>query len=1222
MVFHKALPFTRITFGKSLTHGPQSVVAASQSWNASHPLNNRFQKHHAHSHTHFATLQTKSKDTNDAGSFTDHLKKWQRDQKLDANHWRQYQIHKPLEWKAKENDASQEEQKSVQETEKSLEEESYVASESIESVAPEIDRTKTPSSSSVRELVLENASSEQQQTVVSPYSEQISLLLVNKHYAEIPAIFEGLLSSEFKPVASDYNALLSAAFNIPTGSTSPISKALDIYADMLQRNVLPDVQTYTIIIERLAFNALHTDAMKSDLVARSSRYHGHVVIQNNAEVSRLSQDESLTVAMRLFDAALSLYPAGPFTERTYRLLISACATHSNLPEMVTVYSHMDHQNIVPTADIFVSMIPTFGSTGDMDNAIEMYKEYKKLAIKDSIVRKDNDIYAALVKAYTLAGDSHLATEFMDRLRETAASEADFKNIQDTVALKALVPVWLEKGDFQDAISFVKHKLGPEAREIGLSAICIRAADRDNHEFATEAFNSLSENADVVKPAFAMSAMHIRNGDLDSAHRFMNMVATSPANLESLELATMHSIAMIKSGHSLPAIQNIRSALSELRQSYQRSDIQDSIAESVEVIANSIQSQPVQLSVEASVEFLSLIADNGLTFSPFSAHLIATIGPEDITQLTPSSLELLAQVQASMVLQNQHFDVGNAARISYIVDLILLARIETTASTQGLVRDALVKLDQGGLLARWDNAQFITSDVMYSPAPFSPAQFSLFPGSPNQPNLPTFEDSHDPYSASTDNKGSVMITDLLEKNHGKFSSHLNEALVKFRNMRRLGRHPRFFTYAKLISAAAKDNRIELAHEILAMARQDVPYQAQYRIVRFGWISILDAMVAACLQTSQRHLAEQFHQELRSIGASPSANTFGLYITTLKESTKTFDEASEALKIFLQAKNEGVEPTSFLYNALIGKLGKARRIDDCLFYFQEMRGLGIRPTSVTYGTIVNALCRVSDEKFAEELFEEMENMPNYKARPAPYHSMMQFFLTTKRDRSKVLLYYERMRNRNITPTAHTFKLLIDTYATLDPVDMKAAENVLDEMHRFGMQPDAVHYSSLIHAKGCVEHDMAGARALFNKVMSQSKIRPQPCLYQALFESMVANSAIADSDALLLDMRKRHVELTPYVANALIQGWAMSENMNKAEAIFRQVPQDKREPSTYEAMTRAYMMADQREKALSVVNEALARGYPTAVASKILDLVGTKTAWWTPPSSSIESPASATL
>jgi len=426
-------------------------------------------------------------------------------------------------------------------------------------------------------------------------------------------------------------------------------------------------------------------------------------------------------------------------------------------------------------------------------------------------------------------------------------------------------------------------------------------------------------------------------------------------------------------------------------------------------------------------------------------------------------------------------------------------------------------------------------------------------------------------------------------------------MKFKNMRRTGRHPRFFTYAKLITAAAKEDRLNLAHDILNIAKQDVPLQPQYRIVRYGWVTILDAMVAACLTAGRRDLAAQYHNDLLAMGAAPTANTFGLYITTLKESTKTFDEATEAVKIFLRAKSEGVEPSSFLYNALIGKLGKARRIDDCLFYFSEMRNLGIRPTSVTYGTIVNALCRVSDEKFAEELFEEMESMPNYKPRPAPYHSMMQFFLTTKRDRSKVLAYYERMRAKRIEPTTHTYKLLIDTYATLEPMDMDAAEKVLEQIRNAGAIPEAVHYSSLIHAKGCVMHDMEGARMLFDTVLADRRIRPQACLYQALFEAMVANHQIADTEPILRDMRARGVEMTPYIANSLIHGWALVHNIEKAQAIYDAVSEAKREPSTYEAMTRAFMAVEDRASAMNVVNEGLSRGYPAAVAGKILELVG---------------------
>jgi len=504
------------------------------------------------------------------------------------------------------------------------------------------------------------------------------------------------------------------------------------------------------------------------------------------------------------------------------------------------------------------------------------------------------------------------------------------------------------------------------------------------------------------------------------------------------------------------------------------------------------------------------------------------------------------------------------------------------------------------ITKFMTARGVTDPRLAPPEVVFQPEFS--PVSP-YPATPSYEDTFDPYAASTDFKGSALIADELERGNGgrQKASRLNEALGRFRNIRRAGRHPRYITYAKLISAAAREERMNLCHDILGMARSDIPMLPQYPVVRYGWVSILDAMVGSCLTLGSRVLAAQYHQELLDMGAAPTANTFGLYITTLKESTKTFDEASEAVKIFHRAKSEGVEPSSFLYNALIGKLGKARRIDDCLFYFAEMRALGIRPTSVTYGTIVNALCRVSDEKFAEELFEEMESMPNYKARPAPYNSLMQFFLTTKRDKGKVLAYYERMKSKGIQPTNHTYKLLIDTHATLEPINMEAAEAVLDVIRSTGQKPEAVHYSSLIHAKGCNLHDMEGARNVFLSVLTDPSIRPQACLYQALFESMVANHRVADTEPVLRDMASRRVEMTPYIANTLIHGWANEKDIKKSKAIFSSVGRDKREPSTYEAMTRAFLAVEDRISAKVVVQEMLSRGYPGAVSNKILELLG---------------------
>jgi hypothetical protein len=196
---------------------------------------------------------------------------------------------------------------------------------------------------------------------------------------------------------------------------------------------------------------------------------------------------------------------------------------------------------------------------------------------------------------------------------------------------------------------------------------------------------------------------------------------------------------------------------------------------------------------------------------------------------------------------------------------------------------------------------------------------------------------------------------------------------------------------------------------------------------------------------------------------------------------------------------------------------------------------------------------------------------------------------------------MRSKRIEPTTHTYKLLIDTYATLEPVDMEAAESVLEQVRTPGAVPEAVHYSSLIHAKGCVAHDMEGARRLFDTVLADARIRPQACLYQALFESMVANHQIADTGAILADMRARRVEMTPYIANTLIHGWANELNIDKSKAIFASVGREKREPSTYEAMTRAYLAVEDRSSAQGVVQEMLSRGYPGAVSNKILELLG---------------------
>lgn len=931
------------------------------------------------------------------------------------------------------------------------------------------------------------------------YADHLTKLSEAGRYAEIPAVFEAMLVASIRPLATSYNALLMAAIHLPAEKIEIVSKALDVYSDMMRRKVVPDSDTYNILVGLLAARSLEVSTLKKRLEDKRVRYGGmeepgkFMLASSELEHAILSEDDRLDLAIKLFkNSATSQRDV--YSPETYHQLISACAQSGRVSDMLHLYEHMETNRATPFAATFPAMITAFANCGDLVSAVECYNEYRSLAIANDSGeatlndRLDAQVYASVINAYIISDKLDGAMKFYKRIvQEYSVRAADLK---DALISLGFVKGFVHRGIYHEALRWAQS-IEDEARAQAMADLALTAADSGDKNTAAAAFANLPINfVGVATPAMALLALSVRDGSVIDAWRYWQILNSPQTVVDSsfIEPTAMFAVALIGSGQVVEGLNESESMFHRIRQS-----------------------------------------------KPDDAHLTAEV---------EEGVDFVARYMTSRG----------------IVDPRELAS-QTSAHTPS----------------------FATS-------PYHSAT-----------SVSSYEDTFDPYAHSTDFKGSSLISDELEGSHGRRGPKMNDALARFRNMRRAGRHPRYITYAKLISAAAREGKFDLCNDILHMARIDVPLLTQYAVVRYGWSSILDAMVGACLSLGRRSQAEQYHQELLDMGATPSANTFGLYITTLKDSTRTFDEASEAVRIFHRAKAEGVDPSSFLYNALIGKLGKARRIDDCLFYFAEMRALGIKPTSVTYGTIVNALCRVSDEKFAEELFDEMEAMPNYKARPAPYNSMMQFFLTTKRDKTKALAYYSRMQVKGISPTAHTYKLLVDTHATLEPVDMEAAESVLDSIRASGGKPEPVHYASLIHARGCVLHDMAAARKVFDGVINDPTISASSSLFQALFESMVANHCVADTEPLLMEMRRRRVDLTPYIANTLIHGWASEGKISRAEDIYGAVGRERREPSTYEAMTRAYLAVEEREKAQGVVTEMMGRGYPSAVVGKVVELLG---------------------
>ncbi|MCJ1328624.1 hypothetical protein MMC10_005301 [Thelotrema lepadinum] len=1049
------------------------------------------------------------------------------------------------------------------------------------------------------------------------FVDHISFLEQSRNYGEIPGVFEAMLRSGLTPPSKTYNSLLVAAVRLSPSTMQVIPKALTIYSNMLRQHVTPDSATYTLLLELLSLRALEVVESKELLNRNRLRFRpdsrdGFLLSSRETELDIAMEDGSLSVALQVFDASSARQSGSALTATTYRYLLEACAKHGEIDQMIRIYSHMESNKVVPLATSYPPMIRAFAASGDLRSAVECYNEYKALAVADDggrfVIRSraDQDVYSALVSSYLICGKTPGAQSFLQKVIDSLDS-SELRTLQHEthdVILESFVDEHSSAGRFEEAFAICSNQIrSSKSQQYALEKISGEAADRDVRAIAEKAYGRLAEGEASSSASISMLAMYLRNENISSARKiWSDLSKATAADTDLIEPTVAYSVMLIDQGSIDEGLFEARSSFSRIRRSSMlwedRSIATELIDEGIECIANSITKSGLTPSPQAAIGFLWAMVENGGLLTSVAEQLLVRIGPRDVDRLDLTDLKLALQVEAGIIVKDSgELDVAHIARFAHILETAILNRMPIDERTSNLI-DECVRKDGHGrpdLVALWESYSNSTSDS------------AMFPGlSAAQQNVvlapaPTGHDGLDPYATTLDQRGSSLIVDELEKQGSSAAACLQEALARLRNMRRAGRHPRYIAYAKLVAAAARESRTSLVNDLFGLAKQDMPLLAEYPVVRHGWTTILDSMIAASLIAGDRTLAAQYHQQLLDIGAAPTANTFGLYITTLKESTKTFDEATEAVRIFLRAKSEGVEPSSFLYNALIGKLGKARRIDDCLFYFAEMRSRGVRPTSVTYGTIVNALCRVSDERFAEELFDEMESMPNYKPRPAPYNSMMQFFLTTKRDSSKVLEFYGRMRSRNIQPTMHTYKLLIDTYATLEPINLPAAEAVFDTIRASGQKPENIHYASLVHAKGCVLHDMAGARAIFDSVVSESRVRPHACLYQALFESMVANHCVKDTEALIQDMDRRKVEMTAYIANTLIHGWALEKDIQKAGAIYNRVGKEKREPSTYEAMTRALLTVQDREGAVAVVQEMLSRGYPSAVSGKILELLG---------------------
>ncbi|KAF8164793.1 hypothetical protein B0H34DRAFT_212843 [Crassisporium funariophilum] len=624
--------------------------------------------------------------------------------------------------------------------------------------------------------------------------------------------------------------------------------------------------------------------------------------------------------------------------------------------------------------------------------------------------------------------------------------------------------------------------------------------------------------------------------------------------------------------------------------------------------------PVYLHSYGRARFLNLLPYEELTVDDWNMLLSYAVQIETSMNRGDSGVQVPADFAFNGVVSLLQ-DIASQNMEFYIIDAELRKRtVELLQSQHGEmeVKDVLARVGPSYVQALTD-----LEHLKYSALQSALVQDSENEMQTDGMRLPVTE-----YPSLTINSQlSRAIQDGLRGPSHSVDHRLSKAWGMFQKGLQRGHAPQAPTIAALIQGFGRLGDLEKVRELYTVGQSVVATVYPEQQVN-SWTQIEDSMIVALAHSGNVDAAHVHRLRILEQGQAPSADAYGVLIQHVKDTT---DDTSGAMSLFQEAIERGVQPNLYLYNNIISKLSKARKADYALELFHQMKAVKILPSSITYGAVIGACARVGDISSAESLFQEMIHARGFKPRVPPYNTMMQLYTTTKPNRNRALFFYNEMLAAGIKPSAHTYKLLLDTYGSLEPVDLQSMEEVYKTLQEDpSVQLTGGHFASLINAYGCVSKDFDKAIALFESIHT---IPNAPAVDAVVFEAVI-NVIVAHRRTDLLPvyvnkMNEAGVHMTAYIANFLIKGYANVGDLDRAREIFESLsdpatgmaapnnhaphnPAESveillmdrvyREPSTWEVMVRAELGAGNRDAAKDLLERLRARQYPEAVYNRI--------------------------
>ncbi|KAJ7637034.1 hypothetical protein FB45DRAFT_1001907 [Roridomyces roridus] len=1075
-----------------------------------------------------------------------------------------------------------------------------------------------------------------------------------------------LVDHSKSPSLREYNlALVSLRETRRPGE--PLVLLMQTYNAMLKHGLIPNLRTYFELITAITDRDHEIFTTLTGLETRVSR--GSATPSDHRHIAQLRAENTFDSAMKLFKTVNTSDGMSKIPLYLYVALLRSCANHQNKDAALHVLGALESRSdLKPVASVFRHMIRVFTNVEDLDgtNAEMIFDEFVERSAQGDIDwvtayddangprRQHLQVYNQMIEAHFRMGAPDRAVELLEKMMSSSApaafGPADVPRPASST-YTAIIAGFVQSGDLDTAVAWFERLLTQterprspyEAAETVLRPDAVAwACILDALAFAgrTQQLNRMFLALVQCAPK---DSLRVRDADRELVH-LANMQhfaeLTDAEAAETTDFLVHHVLGRLdQTAARRPLWQNLVARGMLQKAIDVAADIPGATVPGIEhplaALATEIYRRHTTVPYTIARQLVRLAQERHVAVEPaqavrvLQAYADANDVPAADMDIQDWTFLLNAAVEQEIVASHRPSDYTFRGLVALLEDMsavgVSLTDVPARVIRQ-IKKTIFVKYGTDELYALFNRLGPSFASVLDPSEQAPPTLASAAEPEAESPMETNMEvEAELPAQEVHINKMlNKSIEETLMRPSSSLTSTLDAAYGAFRDGLMRQQVPTAFTIGKLIQGLGRQGMLDRVRDVYSAAQLLLQsLESNKQAQSSSWFAIENSMIIALAHAGDLEAAHIHRMRILEMHGAPTADAYGALILYVKDTT---DDTSNALALFHEAQVHRVVPNQYLYNNIISKLAKARKADYALELFEQMKAGGVaKPSSITYGAVIGACARVGDVHAAENLFAEMVASPGYRARIPPFNTMMQLYTTTKPNRERALFFYNQLRSANIAPTAYTYKLLMDAYGRLDPVDIPTMEQIWQALQDDpAVELQGNHFATLINAYGCVQGDLDKALSVFRSIPTFPGAPPRDALvFEAMINTFVAHRRTDLMPEYIALMHSEGVHMTAYIANFLIKGYADVGDMNSARSIFEGLvdppsgiaafnnhaphepatspiidPREPvyREPSTWEVMVRAELGSGNRDNALALLERLKARGYPTAVENRI--------------------------